>query len=61
MLIVGLVFVLLPRFLDLADQTGLLAERFRSLPFYSDPFTFAGGLLLLWSMHLLAVVRKCSK
>ena len=61
MLVAGAVIACLPRVLDLLEPTGAVADRFRSLPFFSDSFGFAGGMLAFWSIHLLSVVRKCGK
>jgi len=61
MLIAGVAIACLPRVLDLLEPSGSAADRLRSLPFFSDSFGLAGGMLVLWSLHLLSVVRKCRK
>ncbi len=60
MLVAGIAIFCLPRLLDIVDQTGSVAERFRTLPFFSDSFGFAGGVLAIWAIHLLSVARKAS-
>ena len=54
----GLGVMLVPVILDSFDDTGKLKANLFRLPFFRDPFKFAGGAVLLFGLNLFSLVRN---
>lgn len=52
LIVVGISFILLPLYLDWVDGSGRLHEKLDRLALNGDPWRFAGGVLILASLHL---------